>query len=376
MPGAIVIPKTMLALRARGPNDLVLDLAAPVPTIRPGYLLIRVTSIALNPSDYKRLAVFKEDRPHTIGCDVAGRVVACGEDCSQDYKPGDRVAGLCYGMKPGDPSSGAFGQYALLKGALSMRVPEHVSDAEAATIPVGVNFGGQALYQTLKLRLPYLPAQTGNDASTGPGPWLLIYGGSTATGMMALQLARRSGCRIVTTCSPRHFQLVKALGAHEAFDYHDAVKCGPAIRAATGDALLYALDCVAADSSLQICADALTSQPDVAMYTASLPIGDRFPRRDVRHGWTSGYTAFGETTHLAGNLGEANAADSEFAAGFWRLAGDLLQQDQIRLGPLVHLREGGLAGVPAGLFELKGGRVAAGKLVYILASDTEADVSV
>lgn len=88
------------------------------------------------------------------------------------------------------------------------------------------------------------------------------------------------------------------------------------------------------------------------------------------------YSAFGETTHLAGNLGEANAADSEFAAGFWRLAGDLLQQDQIRLGPLVHLREGGLAGVPAGLFELKGGRVAAGKLVYILASDTEADVSV
>jgi NADPH:quinone reductase-like Zn-dependent oxidoreductase len=196
---------------------------------------------------------------------------------------------------------------------------------------------------------------------------VLIYGGATATGMMALQLARLSGCRVLTTCSPRNFQLVKALGAHEVFDYHDAEGCGPAIRAATDNGLLYALDCVAAGNSLRICAEALTSRGSgVARYTASLPVGDAFPRGDVIHGWTSGYSAFGEGTHLSGDLGEANAADLEFAARFWKLAAELLSQDRIRLGPFVHLRQGGLQGVPEGLSELKAGNVSAGKLVYVL----------
>ncbi|KAL2194469.1 chaperonin 10-like protein [Corynascus similis CBS 632.67] len=348
------IPETMLAVRARGPNQLYLDPETPVPTVRPGYLLIQVLSIALNPSDYKRLAVFKENTPHTIGCDVAGCVVVCGDNVDQDYQPGDRVAGLCYSMKPGDPSCGAFGQYALLKGALSMRVPEHVSDAEAATIAVGVNFGGQGTLLSFSF-------------ARQPGPAVLIYGGATATGMMALQLARLSGCRVLTTCSPRNFQLVKALGAHDAFDYHDAGACAAAIRAATGNELRYALDCVASGDSLRICADALTSQSSgVARYTASLPVNNAFPRDDVQSGWTSGYSAFGEGTHLAGALGEANAADLEFAAGFWKLAETLLHLDRIKLGPFVHLRQGGLEGVPEGLAELKSGGVSAGKLVYVL----------
>ncbi|KAI0134368.1 chaperonin 10-like protein [Xylariales sp. AK1849] len=360
------IPEAMLAIRARGPNQLYLDPTTPVPTVRSGYLLVRVLSVALNPSDNKRLAVFREDAPHTIGCDVAGRVVLCGEHVGQDYRPGDRVAGLCYSMKPGDPSSGAFGQYALLKSALSMRVPEHVSDAEAATIAVGVNFSGQALYQSLGLSLPRLSGSEGFQARQ-PGPSVLIYGGATATGLMALQMARLSGCHVLTTCSPRNFQLVKALGAHEVFDYHDAEGCGPSIRSATGDRLLYALDCIAAGNSQRICADALTSRGSgVARYTASLPVGDAFPRDDVRHGWTSGYSAFGEGTHLDGRLREANAADLEFAARFWKLAAALLCQDRLRLGPLVHLRHGGLQGVPDGLSEVKSGRVSAGKLVYVL----------
>jgi len=171
---------------------------------------------------------------------------------------------------------------------------------------------------------------------------------------------------VLTTCSQRNFQLVKALGAHEAFDYHDADGCGPTIRAATGNGLLYCLDCIATLDSQRICAEALTSRSGVARYTASLPVGDGFPRQDVRHGWTSGYSSFGEGTHLSGPLRDANAADLEFAARFWKHAATLLSQDRIRLGPFVHLRRGGLQGVPDGLSELKSGTVSAGKLVYVL----------
>ena len=143
-----------------------------------------------------------------------------------------------------------------------------------------------ALYQTLKIPLPGLHSE--NPKPTGPA--MLIYGGATATGLFGLQFARLSGGRVLTTCSPRNFQLVKALGAHEVFDYHDGEACAAAIRAATKDNLLYAFDCVSAGSSLQICADALTSRSGVAVYTAALPINDKFPRQDVQHGWTSGYS--------------------------------------------------------------------------------------
>lgn len=135
----------MQAIKVRAPSDIFLDEAAPLPSIRPGYLLIRVLSIALNPTDWKGTAIFKGDKPHTVGCDAAGRVVECSEEASKRFKPGDRVAGLCYGMRSGDPTSGAYGEHALLKEALSLHVPDHVSHAEAATIPVGINTVGQGV---------------------------------------------------------------------------------------------------------------------------------------------------------------------------------------------------------------------------------------
>lgn len=132
----------MRAVKVRAPNDIV-DSAAPLPTLRPDYLLIKVFSIALNPTDWKGASVFRQEMPHTVGCDVAGCVVECGEHVANKYELGDRVTGLCYGIRTGDPTSGAYGEYALLKGALSLHLPDHVSDAEAATIPVGINTVGQ-----------------------------------------------------------------------------------------------------------------------------------------------------------------------------------------------------------------------------------------
>ena len=149
------IPDTMQAVKVRAPSDIFLEEAAPRPSLRPGYLLIRVLSIALNPTDWKGAAIFKGDKPHTIGCDAAGLVAECSEEASRRFKPGDRVAGLCYGMKPGDPTSGAYGEYALLKEALTLHVPDHVSDSEAATIPVGINTVGQGAISPAATRLVY-----------------------------------------------------------------------------------------------------------------------------------------------------------------------------------------------------------------------------
>ena len=71
-------------------------------------------------------------------------------------------------------------------------------------------------------------------------------------------------------------------------------------------------------------------------------------------------------THLVVSLQPANPSDLAFAAGFWKLTAELLRQDRLRLSPLVHEREGGLAEITDGLSELRAGCVAAGKLVYMI----------
>lgn len=62
-----------------------------------------------------------------------------------------------------------------------MKIPDSVSDEEASTLGVGISTVGQGLYQSLGLPLP------GEKEAGYP---LLVYGGSTATGSLAIQYAK------------------------------------------------------------------------------------------------------------------------------------------------------------------------------------------
>jgi NADPH:quinone reductase-like Zn-dependent oxidoreductase len=48
-----------------------------------------------------------------------------------------------------------------------------------------------------------------------------VWGGASAVGQFAIQLATLSGLRVITTASPANFDLVKGLGAVATYDYHD-----------------------------------------------------------------------------------------------------------------------------------------------------------
>ena len=78
--------------------------------------------------------------------------------------------------------SGAFAEHITTKGDLQFKIPDHLSFEEAATLGVGVATVGQGLYQSLGLPLPNEPPQ---DLLS-----VLIYGGSTATGTLAIQYAK------------------------------------------------------------------------------------------------------------------------------------------------------------------------------------------
>lgn len=118
----------------------------------------------------------------TVGCDYSGTVVEVGPDVKKSFKKGDRIAGFSHGVNALNHEDGTFGQYLVTKGDVQIKVPERLSDEEAATLGVGVATVGQGMYQSLGLPWPTEPAKEKIP--------LLIYGGSTATGLFALQFAK------------------------------------------------------------------------------------------------------------------------------------------------------------------------------------------
>jgi len=225
---------------------------------------------------------------------------------------------------------------------------------DAATLGVGITTVGQGLYQSLGLPLP------GADVKANFP--ILIYGGSSATGTLAIQYARLSGCsKIITTCSPRNFDLVKSLGADIALDYNDP-QCAQKIRDYTNDSLEHALDCISTKESAEISSSAIGPKGGVVSYLLSV----KHDREDVEVKFTLGYSVTGE----AFSYGHAQKwkfapkpEDFEFGKEFWGLTEKLLADGRVKPHP-AEVGEGGLEGVFKGLQAMREGRVSGKKLVY------------
>ncbi|KAM3080559.1 hypothetical protein ACMFMG_005501 [Clarireedia jacksonii] len=245
-----------------------------------------------------------------------------------------------------------------------------MSFEDAATLGVGITTVGQTLYMTFKLPLPAKPAEK-------PFP-ILIYGGSTATGTLAIQYAKLSGLTVLTTCSPSNFDLVKSRGADAVFDYHDPT-CAEQIRKYTNNSLHYILDTISTTDSFPICADAFppkddssTSESEKLNYVGLLPV-DAFPRKDepnVSAQAVLAYTSFGEPFTKFGMDFPFIKEHFEFGKMFWKLTEELVAQGKVKPHPAV-VKEGGLGGVPEGIVDVATGKVSGAKLVYKVA-DTPA----
>ncbi|EJT73096.1 hypothetical protein GGTG_09946 [Gaeumannomyces tritici R3-111a-1] len=357
-------PTTTRAVVVKGLGQAAIE-EVPTPRLRDGYILIKPTAVALNPTDWKHVeGPFGAGR---VGCDYAGVVVEVGKGVTKDFKPGDRIAGLCHGSNKSAPEGGAFGEYIVAKGDIQLKIPDSLSDEEASTLGVGVVTCGQGLYQALKLPLP--SDEAGVKAAAGTP--ILIYGGSTATGILGIQYAKLSGFRVLTTASPRNFDYLRSLGADEVFDYGDAAGWPGAVREATGGKLRHAWDCIASADSARGCAAAMDSEPGAdggAKYSALLYV-DPAVIKEANPAMappmmTLGYTAVGEAFSKWAEY-PAKPEDFEHAKMFVALTDGLLAEGKLKTATPEADRGGrGLEGVLAGLQELKAGKVSGYKLVY------------
>ncbi|KAG9253028.1 chaperonin 10-like protein [Emericellopsis atlantica] len=326
----------------------------PIPTINAQQLLVKVKTVALNPSDFKHMDALGP--PGCIlGCDLAGEVVKVGEGAAGKWKVGDRVASVAHGGMYAD--EGAFAEYAKVDHDLAWPIPDDISDADATTYGVSAMTAMYTL--NARLGLPF-PGSNAKPAAGGDST-VFIYAGATSAGLFHLQVAKAAGYTVVTTASPRSFELVKKFGADTVFDYRSPTVVKDIL--AKYPNLTKAVDCFSEGASSSICAQVL--KPKGGKVVLLLPNGEsKVP--GVQFDMVMLYTVFGRAFQMLAPLGpkfEACPSDREWAVRYCSALPELARL--LKPIPTVSL-EPGFKGIMDGLDKLRQGKVVGGKQVVQL----------
>ncbi|NJP96328.1 SDR family NAD(P)-dependent oxidoreductase [Nonomuraea sp. FMUSA5-5] len=171
------------------------------PTPGPGQALVEVRAIGLNYRDVMFVvnllpaeAVEAVFGGHELGLECAGTVVAVGPGVTR-VRPGDRVAA---------PGPVGFGSHALVDAAVAGHVPDGMTFAQAATLPMACSTVYHSLHNCARLK---------------PGETVLVHGGAGGVGLAALEYARLIGAQVIATAgTPAKRDLLRALGAEHVLD--------------------------------------------------------------------------------------------------------------------------------------------------------------
>jgi putative PIG3 family NAD(P)H quinone oxidoreductase len=183
-----------------GPEVLTLA-DVPDPEMQPGEVLVDVAATAVNRADLLQRMGFYDPPPGASpypGLECSGRITALGEDVA-GWQVGDEVCALL--------SGGGYAERVAVPTGQLLPVPAGVSLVEAAALPEVVCTVWSNVFQLAALQ---------------PGEVLLVHGGTSGIGTMALQLASRHGARVFCTVgSPAKATRAETLGAERAIRYRD-----------------------------------------------------------------------------------------------------------------------------------------------------------
>lgn len=217
-----------------------------IPVPAPHEVLIKVAYAGVNRADLLQKQgryPLPERNPPIPGMEVSGEIAGLGT-AVKDWKVGDKVCALL--------SEGAFGEYVCAAASLVLDIPDSVTLEQAAALPeacftVWISFSWQAGLKS-------------NET-------VLIHGGASGIGSIAIQMARLLGARVLATAGTEEkCAMCKKLGVEKAIhypteDYVAAVKNATEGRGVDvildmvgGDYFERNLDCLAEDGRLCIIA--------------------------------------------------------------------------------------------------------------------------
>ena len=335
---------------------------APVPRLGDRQILVGVHSVALNPTDFKHID-FVSPAGSIIGCDYAGTVKQIGKNVKPgSWRVGDRVAGAMHGNLY--PDRGTFAEFLVIDADLAWKIPDGVGYREAATFGVSALSAMMALNHILGVPWPDDEKHQKAQAEDSRAPTILIYAGSTGSGLLALQLAKLGGHQAITTCSPRNFDLVKRYGATAAYDYNSPTAVEEIRKRFPG--IKIALDCFSEGQSTSFCQAAMSSEGGKIVNLNGSTAPSRSGNFEIQA--IMAYTLMGLPFQLWAPLGPKFPAvpeDRAAAARMTKILPDLIQSGDL-IAPPMQVLEGGWEAILPGLDLLRQGKVSGKKLVVDL----------
>lgn len=190
---------SVIGISKPGGPEVLLPETRPVPQPKDGELLVKVAAAGVNRPDVAQRSGSYPPPPGASdlpGLEIAGVVVATGPGCTH-HKVGDQVMSLVGG--------GGYAEYCIAPDAQAMTIPADFSMTEAG-----------ATAETL-MTVWHNVFERGN---LQPGETLLIHGGSSGIGTMAIQLAKALGSKVIVTVGGQDkADACLKLGADKAINY-------------------------------------------------------------------------------------------------------------------------------------------------------------
>jgi putative PIG3 family NAD(P)H quinone oxidoreductase len=190
---------TVVGISKPGGPEVLLPETRSVPAPGPGEILVKVMAAGVNRPDVAQRSGAYPPPPGASdlpGLEIAGEVVALGADTTK-HKIGDKVMSLVAG--------GGYAQYCIAQDAQAMTVPPSLSIQEAGAIPETLMTVWHNVFERGALKA---------------GETLLIHGGSSGIGTMAIQLAKAFGAKVIVTVGGQDkADACLKLGADRAINY-------------------------------------------------------------------------------------------------------------------------------------------------------------
>lgn len=183
-----------------GKPDVLQVVDVPVPTLKPGEVLVQVKAAGVNFADTMRRRnqyLVKTPLPYIPGSEVAGVITQVSPEVT-NFKVGDRVAALT--------ENGCYAEYKALHEKELIRVPESVGYEDAAAVLLQ----GLTAYHILK-----------TSGQLAQGESVLVHAAAGGVGTLAVQLAKLMGAGqvIATASNSDKLELARSLGADAGINY-------------------------------------------------------------------------------------------------------------------------------------------------------------
>ncbi|KAK8033921.1 hypothetical protein PG991_003319 [Apiospora marii] len=397
----------------------VVDHSRPVPElIHEWEVLVKAHVIGLNPIDWKApdYGFGIPTLPYTAGKELAGRVIQASKSGCSRIKDGDNLLTspkvICISTDYRDLRKAAYQEYVVSSSFNTVRIPPSVPLRSAATLGVafvaaalslgicmGVDFSHTAdgpdlleLVQKYQSSSPgsgyQLPEDIRAECLEGlapgeralPGDWVAIWGGSSTSANLAVQLARLAGLRVVTLVDTAKHGV--RLSSHAALrpdllvDSHDPDRAVAILRASLGPKLRFALDTRGRDSAAALGRALRQEAPDAVGTAAVDKNAPVTPRQSPR---ASKVAARAHLVGLTGLPKEPSGEDVVYHTVPIKLyheapeVGEALSAWLERLletgalvAPDIVAVEEGFEGINVGLDRMRRGEVSGGKAVVVL----------